>query len=296
MTGNEQRREALAGPPWSVDLLADLHAEAIDPDLAAELWPRVTADPEASAIIAAFEATQAELADLPELTMPDDVAARIEAALAAEARALLPAPRTENETAATVSPLPTRAPAAAQPTDAPRSTGQPPTEAPAAPVLDLAKARQRRRNRVFGWGGGVLAAAAVAVGVLVATLPGGTDSSSNPPPVAQPPASSTTGTGQPPLALRSEELPSKLPALMGVTDYGSLNNQAGLNACLTASGKQSGGEPVGIQPVVVDGQESLVAVLPGNTGVPGQFRLLVLDPTCGPDHPGVRSDQLIGGR
>lgn len=293
MTGNEQRREALAGPPWSVDLLADLHAEALDPDLAAELWPRVSADPEASAIIAAFEATQADLAALPELTMPDDVAARIEAALAAEARAMLPTPRSENELPATVSPLPTRAPADAAPSETPQLTGQPPAGQPVAPVVDLAKARQRRRNRWLGWGGGVLAAAAVATGVLVATLPG-TNGSSSGTPAAQPPASSVTAP--PPLALRSEELPGKLPQLMGVTDYGSLNDQAGLNACLTASGKSPGGDPVGIQPVIVDGRESLVAVLPGNTGTPGQFRLVVMDPTCGPGNPGVRSDQLIGGR
>ncbi|MGH3467716.1 MAG: hypothetical protein ACRDQF_08315, partial [Thermocrispum sp.] len=77
-----------AGPPWSVDLLADLHGGALDEAQAAQLWPLVQADPEAMAVLSALDATTSDLATLagaPAPPMPVDVAARLDAALAAEA-------------------------------------------------------------------------------------------------------------------------------------------------------------------------------------------------------------------
>jgi hypothetical protein len=106
------------GQPWSVDLLADLHADGGD---------RSGLDAEALSVLAALDATQAELASLPPVRMPDDVAARIDAVLAAAAASL---------------------------------------RQQAAPAVDLAEARHRR-NRRLGWGGGLLAAAAVGVVVTV---------------------------------------------------------------------------------------------------------------------------------
>ncbi len=127
-----------AGPPWPLDVLADLHARALDEAAAARLWPRVQADPEAMAVIAALEATSADLGalrDAPAPPIPATVAARIDTALAAE--------------------------------DGHASDG------PAAPVTDLAAAR-RRRNRRLGWGAGLLAAAAALVAAVVIAVPTGT--------------------------------------------------------------------------------------------------------------------------
>src|SRR5213082_1705381 len=79
-----------AGPPWSVDVLADLHAGAIEPHVAQTLWPQVNADPEARAILAALDATTAELhefANAPAPPMPAHFAARLDAAIAAESQA-----------------------------------------------------------------------------------------------------------------------------------------------------------------------------------------------------------------
>ncbi|HVV09100.1 hypothetical protein [Amycolatopsis sp.] len=90
---DESRGIEAAGPPWSVDLLADLHAGVLDETAAEQLWPRVQADPEARAIIEALEATTADLANLgsaPAPPMPADVAARIDAALAEEAMHVAP--------------------------------------------------------------------------------------------------------------------------------------------------------------------------------------------------------------
>src|SRR5262249_2163813 len=132
-----------AGPPWSVDLLADLHAGALDSDLSARLWPQVNADPEARAVIEALDTVKVELGQLGHAQvepMPAHFAARLDAALAAEAQRRA---------------APQRAPVAP----------------PVAPVVDLAAAR-RRRNRTLAWGAGVLATAAAAVAVVVAVFPG----------------------------------------------------------------------------------------------------------------------------
>ncbi|MEV6716483.1 hypothetical protein AB0M48_31100 [Lentzea sp. NPDC051208] len=83
MTGMER---VPMGPPWSVDLIADLHAGVLPPEVAAQLRPRVEADAEASEILRALDATLEDLHSLPPVPMPDHVAARIDAALAAEAR------------------------------------------------------------------------------------------------------------------------------------------------------------------------------------------------------------------
>lgn len=87
MTGMER---VPMGPPWSVDLIADLHAGVLPPEVAAQLRPRVEADPEAREILQALDATLADLHALPSIPMPDHVAARIDAALAAEARPAAP--------------------------------------------------------------------------------------------------------------------------------------------------------------------------------------------------------------
>lgn len=76
------------GPPWPFDQLADLHAGVLDDAQAAALWPRVRADAGAMAVIAALDATAADLGafgEAPVAVMPAAVAARIDAALAAEA-------------------------------------------------------------------------------------------------------------------------------------------------------------------------------------------------------------------
>ncbi|QQQ76449.1 hypothetical protein IOD16_36510 [Saccharothrix sp. 6-C] len=86
MTGNARR----SGPPWSVDLLADLHAGALDPRTEAELRPLVENDPEAREILAALDATLDDLHNLPPIPMPRHVADRIDAALADEARPVAP--------------------------------------------------------------------------------------------------------------------------------------------------------------------------------------------------------------
>lgn len=72
------------GPPFPVDLVADLHAGALPEDEAAALWPRVRADPAARRVLDALDATRADLASAPVADEPPPAAVRaaIEATLA----------------------------------------------------------------------------------------------------------------------------------------------------------------------------------------------------------------------
>lgn len=86
MTGTPGRPPRPPDRSLPLELLADLHAGALDEQQAAELRARVAADPAARATLAALDATVAELNALPSPRMPDHVAARIDATLAAQPR------------------------------------------------------------------------------------------------------------------------------------------------------------------------------------------------------------------
>ncbi|RSM84516.1 hypothetical protein DMH04_20520 [Kibdelosporangium aridum] len=210
------------GPPWSVDLLADLQAGALDPQQAEQLWPQVNADPEAREILAALEATQADLrefANVPAPPMPANFAARLDAAIAAESQARA----TQTQTA-------------------------PPPPQP-APVVSLDAARKRRNQRL-GIGIGIFAAAAAAVGITFAALPSGTGDGGAPP------------VAQGPLNFPSESIgPEQLQAAKGGTDYGPFSDKAKLAGCFQANGISPNAEPVGVKQVTVDGKQGTLFVL-----------------------------------
>jgi len=77
-------------PPYSADMLADLHAGVLDADLSARMWPLVRADPRAVAVLEQLDAVQAQLSGLrwdePAESIPSDVAARLDAAVQNEQR------------------------------------------------------------------------------------------------------------------------------------------------------------------------------------------------------------------
>lgn len=77
-------------PPYSADMLADLHAGVLDDDLSARLWPLVRADPDSAAFLEQLDAVQSQLGGLrrsdPPEHIPPDIAARIDAALQNERR------------------------------------------------------------------------------------------------------------------------------------------------------------------------------------------------------------------
>jgi hypothetical protein len=252
----EESRSGPVGPPWSVDVLADLHAGALDSALSAQLWPRVNADPEARAVIEALDTVKVELGQLgaaPAAPMPAHLAARFDAAL-----------RTELYRTA---------------------TAPPPTPPGAAPVVDLAEAR-RRRNRRTAWGVGLLTAAAAAIAVTVAVLPGQGTSGN---PVAAIPGSNSAN---PPLPVDSGNLSAAIGGVNSQRDYGPLKDQQGLDKCIEANGiDPSSVQTLGVRQVMLDGKRGVFALL--TTGRLGQFRVLIVEPTCGPGNPGRMVNTLL---
>ncbi|WP_026360525.1 hypothetical protein [Amycolatopsis nigrescens] len=256
MTDESRGTGGVVGPPWSVDLLADLQAGVLDEHTAAELWPRVEADPEAREIIAALEATSSDLAGLgsaPVEPMPAEFAARLDAALAEEARQhfAVPAPR----------------------------------QSEPAPVVSLDAARQRRKKRV-GWATGIVAVAAAAVAAIAIVVPSGNTPGT--PNVAQPPP----GDGEAPLALQGDGSNASPAQANGVRDFGPLGSQERLDSCLTANGFDASVKPVGFRPVTVDGKSAVLVVL--TTGKLAQFRLVAFPATCGPGGEGPIFDKFVG--
>ncbi|MBB4687258.1 hypothetical protein [Amycolatopsis jiangsuensis] len=324
MTDESRGAGGSVGPPWSVDLLADLHAGVLAEDEAARLWPQVEADPEARTIIEALEATTADLSALagaPAPPMPAEYAARLDAALAAESAARQPAASTVVADPVATSPagaVPSSADAtssqlAAAPPSADATSSQAgavPSQAGAtpfqtgaasstsgaasstsgatssAPVADLSAAR-RRRNRRLGWAGGVLTAAAAAVVALAVTVPG-TSTESGTPNVAAPaptgPSVSGDGGG-------AEAL---IGGSVGVRDFGPLRDERRLDVCVAAAGMDPKVRPEGIRPVNVAGKAGVLVIY--TTGRLAEFRLVAFGADCGPADPAKLFDKVVGGR
>jgi len=84
----------LLRPPYPADLLADLHAGALDEEVAERLWPLVREDSDAMAVLDALDAVQERLrgladadADAPGEPMPAEVAMRLDDAVLGAVRA-----------------------------------------------------------------------------------------------------------------------------------------------------------------------------------------------------------------
>ncbi len=247
------------GPPWSVDLLADLHAGVLDPAQSSRLWARVNADPSAKAVIDALDSVKVdlgELGDAPAPPMPADFAARLDAAVDAEARRAF-----GGGVAVRRQPLRT----------GPHTV---------APVVDLAEARRKRGKRA-AWGVGLLTAAAAAVGIGFAVLPGTTQTTGGvaaPVQTVAPTAASEAGQA-PPLAITRADIGGAVAKVGNAREFGPLKDQAGLDKCLSANGLEPAkAQTIGVRPVTLDGKPGVMALL--TTPDIGTFRVLVVQPDC----------------
>lgn len=221
MTGNVRR----SGPPWSVDLLADLHAGALDPRTEAELRPLVENDPEAREILAALDATLADLRDLPPIPMPREVAERIDAALADEARPTAPVIDLAQAKARRAKRLGWGA-------------GLLATAAVAVGIAVVAIPRDTNAD------GGVAQPGATTNAPVSAT--------------GQPPA----GDRMP--AVRGENFGPVFGDVLKAQNYGPLENQEQLADCLRGA-NITAGKPLGVSPITLDDKPAVMAILPGGT-------------------------------
>lgn len=242
MTDSTRGTGAAPGPPWSVDVLADLHAGALDAKRSAALWAQVNRDPEAQAVLAALDSVKRDLdalGDAPVEPMPAHFAAQLDAAIAAEAAKTRPS--------------------------APSGV---------APVVDMSEAR-RRRNRRMGWVAGVMTAAAAAVAVTFVALPGEQTNGTPQAGDAASPTSQEQPGDAPPLTLGDN--PS-ISALQDHEDYGPFEDKATLNACLTDQGIDNP-QVIGAREAMVDGTEGVAALLVGGEDN-HKFRIVVVNPAC----------------
>ncbi|MFC4854906.1 anti-sigma factor family protein [Actinophytocola glycyrrhizae] len=250
MTDSTRGTGVPSGPPWSVDVLADLHAGALDARQSAALWARVGNDPEAQAILAALDSVRHDLdalGDAPAEPMPAHFAARLDNAIAAEAARSMPA--------------------AARPG--------------VAPVTDMAQARSRR-NRRMGWMGGLVAAAAAVVAVAFVALPGEQPTGGTAQPedggTSQEAPDGEAPNDAPPLALKADDLGPAINGLTGQEDYGPLEDEQGLADCLSSKGIENP-SVIGAREVTIDGTAGVAALLAGGTGEK-RFRLVIVAPDC----------------
>jgi hypothetical protein len=260
MTDSTRGTGAAHGPPWSVDVLADLHAGALDAKQSAALWQQVNRDPDAQAVLAALDSVRRdldELGDAPVEPMPAHFAAQLEAALA-------------NETAITR-----------------------PAQPGVAPVMDMAAAR-RKRNRRMGWAAGALTAAAAAAAVAFIALPGDTETGGTPVAGAtQKTSSEVAPGGTPPLALRGDNLGPAIGGLTGREDFGPMGDEQGFKDCLSGHGIEDP-QVIGAREVTLDGAKGVAALLARGEGN-ARFRLVIVEPTCTRDEPGkLITDTSLG--
>ncbi|WP_157105997.1 hypothetical protein [Nocardia sienata] len=272
-------------PPFPAELLADLHAGNIDPELSARLWPAVQRDPEAKRYLDSLDELRGSLAALgaaERITrpIPGDIAARLDALAESLGR-----PGSGSGTATAGNSLPDPPPASPpNPADfPPPALGSPP------PALDQAGAgtafepagltapvsldAHRRRRRLAA---GVAAAAVLVVAIGAAFFTVGGSGTGTTPTAAPPPSASTEpGPGlDTAVALRA----------LGRNDVGGrLADPAALTACVAAAGID---RPVlGSADMDFRGREAVLILVGGRNGA--QITALVVGPGCAPGNPEV---------
>ncbi|MCX6469470.1 MAG: hypothetical protein NTW76_09175 [Corynebacteriales bacterium] len=255
------------GPPFPVDLVADLHAGVLPEDEAAALWPRVRADPAARRVLDALDATRADLASAPVADEPPPAAvgAAIEATLAS----------LEGRSTAT--------------------EGDAATDGEVESLAD-ARARLRDAGRRRGLLIALAAAAVISVVTLVVAISTASMSSqgtvTNAEPSVTSPQLAPTSSGD---TARTATSPVALLSVLGRSgaSFDGPTDAARLRRCLSANGVAPSTPVLGSGTLTVDGGRRTVVLL--GTGQAGRFDALVVGTDCDTGRPALISRQRIGG-
>jgi len=276
-------------PPFSTDLLADLHADNVAPELSEQLWPQVRSDPEALRFLHSLDDVTAELRALGQDSavlhpMPQDVTARLDRLLDELARGATPQAQAPVDKVATVHHLPfartTARPPATHPLPAidaaTLAVGAPAIESPDTPVAPIRIDRRRWR-----W----LAAAAAAIAVVAGTLAGVDTLRGHQAAVALP-AKESDGVQL------SDDLPvAQLLGAMGRRDLsGPLASPGALNGCLAAAGLDR--TVLGAMNATYHNQPAVLVLLTGPN--PPKITALIVGKDCGPGNSHTLVMQDIG--
>jgi hypothetical protein len=247
----------LLEPPYSPDLLADLHAGVLPDAVSEQLWPLVRQDPDAVRILDALDAVTERLATAGrELAsgepMPPGVAERIDRALTA-----------------------------ASPVQAPAVTSSAQNRAP------IRLASRRRRSRTVLAAG--IAASVVVVSVVAAAVVAATSDNSG---VVDGGYADDLRAEAPTLVLTSDDLDSSLAFdVMATRGRNDVTDAGNLRECLIANGFRSNSTVLGSAPVELDGTRGVMLVIATASAADGMV-LLAVGPDCGANNPAtlVRRD------
>jgi hypothetical protein len=254
-------------PPFSAELLADLHADNVAPEVGEQLWPAVRHDPDALRFLHSLDEVSAQLRTLGRddrilHSMPDDVAARLEQFIGGFEP-------TEDPTERVATAY--RLPFASESSDTPMLSATEPTADQEPPALASPISLDDRRRRRLRW----LAAAVAAVAVVTcATVAVETQRSHEVAPTAQP----TTGN----VELGDDLNATVALSALGRNDVsGSLGSPTALNRCVHANGLDR--TVLGSTNTTFQGKDAVLILLTGPR--PHKISALVVGIGCTTDDP-----------
>ncbi|MGW4846736.1 hypothetical protein [Nocardia brasiliensis] len=253
-------------PPFSPELLADLHAGSLAPELHEQLWPAVRRDGEALRFVHALDEVSADLRALGRSEtvihrMPDDVTARLMAFVDELDSAEVPedaAPddAVPEDAGATIYRLPVSGEKddAAAVSDGSVAgnllAAEPEPTVPAAPPAAPVSLDERRRSRLRRLTAAAAAIAVVACASIALTVVRGSDDT---PPIAQP---TSVGT-----ELDEPTAATMLTALGRNDATGTLSNAAARERCVHANGLDR--TVLGSMNIRYHGQDAVLLLLTG---------------------------------
>jgi len=265
-------------PPFSADLLADLHADNVSPDSAAELRNAVRDDAEAQSYLGALDGVRDQLRELGSdesiiHAMPADVADRL-GQLAEELGGPVPAELDDHGFDAE--------PADAKPTQ--------PSNTVALPDLS-----HRRESRTGGQRSLRLLAAAAAAIIAIAgvSIMVNTARDSDTEPVAAPPTATTDAdsAGTEPTVTDTAITPAVALTALGRNDVsGRLAEPTALTGCIRAAGVDQG--ILGSTNMDYQGSSAVLVLVGG--GQNAQITALIVGPGCKAGDPQVLAVTDIG--
>lgn len=285
-------------PPFSAEVLADLHADNVTTEVGEQLWPVVRRDPDALTYLRSLDTVSTELRALGRddriiHQMPDDVFARLTDFVDSLDEAEEPTERLESAQRVPAEPAPSEEPtephASEELTDrvatihhlpfsgeSPESRTAPTVSGQAVEPVRLA---DRRRRRLALAAAAAVAAVAATAGVLTATLRGGGEEK----PQATPP----TGT----IELGNELTATAAMSVLGRNDVtGKLAGPTALNRCIHANNLDR--TVLGSTNTTFQGKDAVLILLTGPT--PHKITALVVGSGCTTEDPQQLATADIG--
>lgn len=305
------------GPPFSADVVADVHAGVYPEAVTVALRQRIAADPEAAALLSALDDTVADLAawhDPTPIPMPDAYAARLDAAIAAEAAARAgrvisqPGASATSSTAAPPSAAATSTspggPLASRPVSAPPPAGRASGSSGPGRVSSLDDARSRRTRRwAVGLGVAAAFAAVLTIGVVLLRpagtagngLAGGEPSvtstaTTGPSGAPSTPAPGASQPGGAAIVADPNHLEQLLTQIVGISDAGPYADPAVLSACLAANGVKNT-NVLGVREVSYQGSTAYAISLGLDEAT---AKILIVGNSCGVSGSDLMTSQTAG--